>query len=367
MNGLHVEWMATAYRCIGLGALIAAWVRSETGQIGLFLILVLVFFVLLRWRFPRLIWTVLLDQAAILFVTQVWEGAQAALALSLFEAVSLGQPYWAAPALVAVLRRPRLELVLLLALGSLAGLSLQAWRSQRAGALAALDRQRRHQYDLESLHSELLAANIQVARMSELSERSRIAREIHDQAGHEIVAAYMSLQTAWDLLSTDPATAKEFFGEALKRLDKGIAKMRDTVHNLAPLQRVGVDALRQVCEAFQLCPIEFKVYGNPALVPVYFWNILEPCLKEGLTNIMRHAHPTKVHVTCDITPYIVRLEVYNDGVVRIRTNPGIGLRSLQQRARAVGGSISTDTRDGFRLVCVLPLRGEEQYDRDHRR
>ena len=34
---------------------------------------------------------------------------------------------------------------------------------------------------------------------------------------------------------------------------------------------------------------------------------------------------------------------------------GLGLRNLAQRAGGVGGSISTDTQDGFRLICVLPL------------
>lgn len=361
MNNLQIEWIATDYRWIGLGALTAAWISSETGPTGLFLILTLALFMLLRWRFPRLVWTILLDQMAILYFTQVWEAAWATLAFSLFEAAALGQLYWAAPGfVVALIIRPSLELILLLVSGTLAGISLWAWRNQREDTLAALDVQRRRQYDLESLHSELLAANVQVARMSELSERSRIARELHDQAGHEIVAAYMSLQIAWDLFHSDPATAQELFGEALKRLDQGIARMRNTVHNLAPLQSVGVDSLRQLCETFQLCPVEFKVYGNPAQVPVYLWSILEPCLKEALTNIMRHAQPTKVDVTCDITPYIVRLGVYNDGVEPTHTNPGMGLRNLKQRARAVGGSISIGTRNGFRLVCVLPLKGEDE-------
>lgn len=358
MDRLQVEWIVTAYRWIGLGALTAMWISSETGPTGLFLILVLLGLMLLRWRFPHLVWTVLLDQVAIFYVVRVWSGAQAALALPIFEAAVLGQPYWAVPGALVALTLEDLGLILLLVLGTLAGLSLHAWKSQRTDALAVLDVQRRRQYELESLQSELLAANVQVARMSELSERSRIARDIHDRAGHEVVAAYMSLQTAWTLLEEDPVTAQEFFGEALKRLEHGIAQMRDAVHNLAPLQRVGVDSLRELCEAFQHCPVEFNVYGDPAKVPVYLWSILEPCLKEALTNIMRHAQPTMVHVTCDITPYIVRLGVENDGVEHTHTNHGIGLRNLKQRAKAVGGSISTDTSHGFRLVCVLPLPGE---------
>ncbi|WP_269758385.1 hypothetical protein [Thalassobacillus sp. C254] len=51
------------------------------------------------------------------------------------------------------------------------------------------------------------------------------------------------------------------------------------------------------------------------------------------------------------------MSVYNDGVVdgKGKRFDGVGLRNLRQRAKAVGGSITTDAGDGFRLICVLPL------------
>ena len=103
MDRLQVEWMTTVYRCIGLGALTAMWISSETGPSGLLLILMLIFFMLLRWRFPRLVWTILLDQGAILYFTQMWEGAQAALVLTTFEAALSGQPYLAVPSALMAL------------------------------------------------------------------------------------------------------------------------------------------------------------------------------------------------------------------------------------------------------------------------
>jgi signal transduction histidine kinase len=51
----------------------------------------------------------------------------------------------------------------------------------------------------------------------------------------------------------------------------------------------------------------------------------------------------------------VRLSVHNSVRGAGTEGRGMGLRSLAQRAEAVGGSIAADTRDGFRLVCVLPL------------
>ena len=45
----------------------------------------------------------------------------------------------------------------------------------------------------------------------------------------------------------------------------------------------------------------------------------------------------------------------SDAARRPTESQGLGLRSLRQRARAVGGSLTTDTTNGFRLICVLPL------------
>ena len=131
-------------------------------------------------------------------------GRAGILAPQLTEAAVLGQPYWAAPGLVAVLiLGPRFAAILLVVLGSLAGMSLWAWRSQQADALTVLDLQRQRQYELESLQRELLTANVQVARMSELSERSRIAREIH---GRRVMkcAAYMSPKSCGLYTTTRP-------------------------------------------------------------------------------------------------------------------------------------------------------------------
>ncbi len=336
------------------------WVKTDSDVAGLFLLLALLTLMLLRWRFQKLKWTLIIDQLAVIGVSFLWGNSGYALVLGVFEAACLGCPLFAFPALFfAAIYRPEELLGLLLAQSAFAGFALWGWRRQQESALRRMDEERRRHYETERLKQELLAANMQVARMAELSERSRIAREIHDNAGHEIVAAYMSLQTAQALSEADTAEAQELFHEGMKRLEAGIDKIREAVHNLTPLTEIGVGALRGLCEKFSHCPVEYIAYGDPTKVSVYLWVILEACLKEALTNILRHADAKKVTVTLDITPHIVRLCIENDGVKKGTGYAGIGLRNLRQRAMAVGGNISTDLSDYFRLVCVLPSDRKE--------
>ncbi len=332
------------------------WVKTDRGVAGFFLLLALLTLMLLRWRFPKLKWTLIFDQLLVIAVSFLWQQGGYALTLPVFEALYLGNPFFTLPAVFfAVVYTPEVILFLLLAQGAFAGLPLWGWRRQQESSLRRMDEERRRYYETESLKQELLTANVQVTRMAELSERSRIAREIHDNAGHEIVAAYMSLQTARTLLDVDAAEPRLLFDEGITRLETGIDKIREAVHNLTPLSEIGVVALRRLCEKFSHCPVEFSSYGDPSGVSVYLWVILEACLREALTNVMRHSDAKYVTVSLDITPHIIRLCVENDGIKKNTGHAGLGLRNLQQRANAVGGNISTDLSDCFRLVCVLPL------------
>ncbi|KAF0194144.1 MAG: integral membrane sensor signal transduction histidine kinase [Bacillota bacterium] len=350
------EKIAIVYRALGILLLYILWVQTDSGMAGLFLLLVLLTLMLLRWRFPPLGWTIVIDQLAVVGVTFLWDSSRYVLALGMFDAVYLGCPFLAIPTvLYSVIYKPESILYLLLAQSAFVGMALWGWRNHQEEALRRMDEERSRYYETESFKQELLAANVQVAKMAELSERSRIASEIHDHAGHEIVAAYMSLQTAQALFETDPSQAKELFSEALGRLESGMGDIREAVHNLSPFAEFGVVTLRRLCEKFLHCPVEFIVYGDPSLVSVYQWVILEACLKEALTNVLRHADPNKVRATLDITPHIIRLCVENDGVNKRIGSAGLGLRNLQQRAKAVGGNVSTDQTDCFRLVCVLPI------------
>jgi signal transduction histidine kinase len=139
--------------------------------------------------------------------------------------------------------------------------------------------------------------------------------------------------------------------------------LRRTVRGISPEAAVGVGSLEEICRRFTACPVAFAVHGDTTAVPVHAWGVLEPCLKEALTNASRHAASSRIDVSLDVGPHIVRLCVHTPqgGLPRRPTRSsapnghGLGLRSLAERARAVGGSIATDTRDGFRLICVLPL------------
>lgn len=361
------------WRLTGLLLLAALWLFGQSGLGGVVLLLVLAMTTAARQRFHLPTWTVLLDQAACLGAVAVWPQAWYALALPVFEALLAGRMRVVLPALLAVIAQGQWELPLLAVWlqAGLAGWVCHAWRRQLAESRREADRERGDRYELEQLRRELLLANVRTARLAELSERSRIAAELHDHAGHELTAAALAFQAFEQLWKENDPQAEPLFQQAVGRLSNSTRYLRDTVHAMIPTVAVGVKRLEELCETFAACPIRFQVYGDSAGIPVYHWTILEPCLKEALTNVARHSQATLAEVALDVNEHIVRLSVRDNGIGAGGApgsfgdsgsapggfgGAGAGLRNLRQRARAVGGNLSVDAKKGFHLVCVLPLK-----------
>lgn len=347
------------WRILGLFLLSILWLLGQGGEVGIILLLLLSIMALARWRFSLSGWSILFDQLVCLIAIPLWTHAPYALAIPLFEGMLVAKPLLLLPILIAAVAIPFFSLPLIAAFiyAGFSGWAIGRWARETQLYIQEADQQRRDKYQLERLKSELLLANFQVAKVAELSERDRIARELHDSVGHEITAAVLAFQAFEQLWREGDPLAEDMFQQGRERLSNSAHKLRETVHNMKPTAVIGIDSLKDIINGFTLCPVDFKVFGDTSRVPVYLWTILEPCLKEALTNVIRHAEATRVDITIDVNPHIVRLSIYNNGTDGNIEGNGIGIRNLRQRARAVGGSLSIDISDGFRLICVLPIAG----------
>jgi len=342
--------------------MLALWFY-DTELIGFFLLLAMAILSLFRWRFPNFGATVLIDALLIIALSPTWSYAQYAMVLVLLEG-SYRRFYpviLTGAVMFYVLGYFDLTFFLLFTLAALCGLFLGLWEREYKQKFTLRDNEVKKLYQLQHLQSDLITTLPQVERRTAVAERTRIARDIHDNAGHEVVAAYISLQTARGLMDGADKEALELYDEALKRLDNGVNKIRETAHNLQTVTAIGVESLRETCEHFPVCSVLFRSFGDTTFIPVYIWHMLESCLNESLTNAARHAKPETLTVEMDTTKHLVRLCIENDGVVdsESATGFGNGLRNLSYRATAIGGTFSVDAGDKFRVVCVIPLNNEK--------
>ena len=256
------------------------------------------------------------------------------------------------------------------------GLMEDRWETMENELLLKASEDRGERLKLQSSAENAARETQNAARLAEMAERSRIAQDIHDNVGHEISGASIALQTAIKLFERNEEQAKELLEQSAKRLEAASEHLREAVHNLKPSRIVGADTLRELCEDFDFCGIQFETSGD--LSGILHWNLLIANLKETLTNITRHSNATLVTVRLDANEDYIRMQVADNGQTRqaaqlkngqpgknslaagqtptagMTSNIGLGLSGMRERVRAAGGTLTVSAEDGFSVVTLLP-------------
>jgi len=336
-------------KIVGISLLFFFHIEAES-HAGFFLLLALVTLFVLRLRIKKMEFTIYVDCLLCVLMMLWWHDVGYVLLIVLFEAF-VRKKYLAWLTVIFFYDSP--AFLLLFFITGLGGYFLGCWVDEKENDLARHFEFRGQIYELESLSDELALAAIQDARMATIAERARISREIHDNAGHDIIAAYISFQALRGLVKD--VEVLEMYDVILERLSDGVGKIRNILHNLMPTEMASIGQLEKICENFPI-EIQFKSYGDMEHVPAFIWNILGIYLKESLTNVSRHATSSYVKVQLDVSTHIVRLYVENDGVRDNKAPTGRGLANLRYRIGAVGGNLSVSKDDGiFKVVCVIPI------------
>jgi signal transduction histidine kinase len=337
------------------------WWYTNNNSIGIALVLVLSSTTLIRMQFTNSLFLILIEEIVCLISIHYWPMSVFALILPVFEGGVLGAPLVFVSALFIIfLRAANLELYAILIFNLMAyamGYIIKAWQIREKVYLSAADSERKQRYEVELLKNELLTANNDVAKLVETSERNRIAQQLHDNVGHDIAGALIALQTYIKLEKNKDERAEEVLKSVLKRIESSSVKLRETVYKLRPNIEGGALRLQKLCEEFTFCPIKYRFAGDANRVPASVWIILEPCLKEAMTNIIKYSKATEVDVKFDINQYMIRMYIKDNGKGAEVINSGMGLFGIKERIRGAGGTVSIDGVNGFMLMCILPIDG----------
>ncbi|KEH95883.1 sensor histidine kinase [Clostridium novyi] len=223
------------------------------------------------------------------------------------------------------------------------------------------DNERRIRYELEGTKNRLIHYSSQVEHLTEIKERNRIAREIHDTVGHSIAGLYMQLQAASKIRGKNKEKSDELVDKSVDELSNILSLLKDTVYNIKPLETVGIEYIIKIVEDFKYCTINFVRTGNFNNVSSNVMEIISTNIKEALTNVSKYSMADNVHINLDSNENYIRLYIKDNGVGCQNIKEGLGISGMKERIKNIGGSISIDSKDGFLIVCVIPInnfRGE---------
>ena len=246
--------------------------------------------------------------------------------------------------------------VLLLAL-VIAALALGESQRERGEAVAERDESRR-----------VMAESLQ--QQAQMTERARIARELHDVVAHHVTAIAVQAETA--RLTTDGMpeegkaqleaigdTARDALGEMRRvlgvlRSDEGAEADRAPQPGLARMDEL-VDTARTSGTNVRLTQ-SGTVVQLPQGVDLCAYRILQ----EALTNARRHAPGATVDVEIEFADDTLRLRVRDDGPgASAEQVDGHGLLGMRERAIMVGGTLTVGPAEGggFEVSAELPTPG----------
>jgi signal transduction histidine kinase len=235
----------------------------------------------------------------------------------------------------------------------LVGLLEDKWRVIEQELLMKDHENRAERLKLEK-QSQAAAHDKRTAEQSaQINERARIAQDIHDHVGHEVTGALIALQTALTLHESGDKRTGELLSKTISRLESASINLRETVHNLKPVKKSGVEILEELCSDFEFCRINFAASGE---VAENHAKILSANLKEALTNISRHSNATNVKVKIESNDNYVRMTISDNGQVKQNLRHGMGLTGMKERVRAANGTFSVSTDSGFKITCMLPRK-----------
>jgi signal transduction histidine kinase len=245
----------------------------------------------------------------------------------------------------------------------------QAARFEAERAWAAAEAERRQLTVERSQLETALHENIRLAEEARgkaaLEERQRLARELHDSVSQALYGIALNAGAAEIALEADPRQLTRLLGEVSSLAEAGLAEMRALILELRPesLQQEGLVAAleKQAAAASARHGLEIgRALDREPTLPLPAKEALYRIAQEALQNTAKHGRARSAQVELAQTADEVTLSVADDGQGFDPTAefPGhLGLRSMRERAEAIGGSLSIDSGPGrgTRIEVRMPL------------
>ncbi len=186
-----------------------------------------------------------------------------------------------------------------------------------------------------------------------IEERNRLARDLHDSAKQQALAASFQIGTALTLYDRDPGTAKSHLEEAERLIDSVRQELTDLIMELRPqdledkpIEEILSETLLDWSQQHEfevdqdlMTDLSSSIFAKQALLRI---------LQESLANIARHSQATRVEISLGVEGDDILLVVKDNGVGFEADKPkgGVGLHSMNERAESLGGTLQVTSGPG---------------------
>ncbi|HZG72966.1 MAG TPA: sensor histidine kinase [Chondromyces sp.] len=209
----------------------------------------------------------------------------------------------------------------------------------------------------DQLEEQLEYANNRIAELVKQEERQRIARDLHDTLGQKLSLIGLKSDLASKLVYKDPEKAQSELKDVQQTARTALNEVRKMVSSMRGVRlKEEMILVKQILKAAQ---IEFVHEPELKLpnVSLYLENILSMCMKEAVTNVVKHSQATSCYIDIEQTEKEVRLIVKDNGIGIEDSDcsgKGHGLLGIKERLEFVNGSLEIVQDHGTSIIMRVP-------------
>lgn len=209
----------------------------------------------------------------------------------------------------------------------------------------------------DRLEEKLEDANKRIAELVKAEERQRIARDLHDTLGQKLSLIGLKSDLASKLVYKDPEKARIELKDVQRTSRTALNEVRKMVSEMRGIRIK--EELHRVQQILKAAEIEFELDAEMPIknVPPLTENILSMCLKEAVTNVVKHSNASTCIVSIEQTQKEITLKVIDNGmgeVTESHFSKGSGLSGMRERLEFVNGSLEIQSSNGTILIIKIP-------------
>ncbi|PWU67970.1 sensor histidine kinase [Gracilibacillus dipsosauri] len=208
----------------------------------------------------------------------------------------------------------------------------------------------------EELEGKLEDANRKIARLAIVEERHRIARDLHDTLGQKLSLIGLKSELSRKLMKKDLMAAEKEMQDIQHVARQALKEVREMVSEMRMIKLT--DELDHVQQLLTVAGIqnhaEMKV--NIDHIPLLIENVLSMCLREAVTNVVKHSEASHCTISIIEKQDSFQLEVTDNGVGTNQTIAfGNGLKGMRERLEFVEGKIKLLKKEtDFTIQLTVP-------------
>ena len=205
---------------------------------------------------------------------------------------------------------------------------------------------------------QLEQANREIEHLTQVAERERIARDLHDLLGHTLTVIVLKSDIANRLFTAQPELAHREIAEVEATARKALSEVREAVtgYRAEGLQVEVSRARHALTSASVQLTTDIEYFALPPAIA----NTLSLVLREAITNVVRHSGATACHLELHRDGDLLTMKIEDNGSGKLGIE-GNGLRGMRERLAFVDGTLQRErcAEGGTRLTAQLPLTGVE--------